>query len=192
MPQSSQQAQSIHEQWVPLEEGDAQDKDVPEWELRKKHPITIRPIYVLMKDVSSVHKWYAHDQFKPENQIKKVPSRASEEAVTSKLQQTAKHYPNVDAIKWSKDCPKIYERGKPFAAPTTWNEKVPWLVLACSTNEHKPRTSMLSHRHIWKPSQENYLWLQWHADMLSPQSNGNESNSHVVPVSPCPPDMIWM
>ena len=59
-------------------------------------------------------KWYSHDQFKPENQVKKVPSRGSEEAVTSKLHQTAKQYPNVDAIKWSKDCPKTYERGKPF------------------------------------------------------------------------------
>ena len=67
-----------------------------------------------MKDVSSVHKWYAHDQFKPENQVKKVPSRASEEAITSKLHQIAKQYTNVDAIKWSKDCPKTYERGKPF------------------------------------------------------------------------------
>ena len=100
---------------MPLEEGDAQeDEDVPEWELRKKHPITIRPVYVLMKDISSVHKWYSHDQFKPENQVKKVLSRGSEEAITSKLHQIAKKYPNVDAIKWSKDCPKIYERGKPF------------------------------------------------------------------------------
>jgi hypothetical protein len=34
MPQSSQQAQPIHEQRVPSEEGDAQeDEDVPEWEL---------------------------------------------------------------------------------------------------------------------------------------------------------------
>ena len=34
VPQSSQQAQSIHEQRVPPEEGDAQeDEDVPEWEL---------------------------------------------------------------------------------------------------------------------------------------------------------------
>jgi hypothetical protein len=42
---------------VTLGEGDAQeDEDVPEWELRKKHPITVRPIYVPMKDVSSVHK----------------------------------------------------------------------------------------------------------------------------------------
>ena len=67
-----------------------------------------------MKDISSVHKWYAHDQFKPENQVKKVPTRASEEAVTSKVHQIAKKYPNIDAIKWSKDYPKTYERGKPF------------------------------------------------------------------------------
>ena len=67
-----------------------------------------------MKDVSSVSKWYSHDQFKPENQVKKVPSRASKEAVTSKLHQTAKQYPNVDAIKWSKNYPKTYKRGKPF------------------------------------------------------------------------------
>ena len=34
MPQSSQQAQSIHEQRVPPEEGDAQeDEDMLEWEL---------------------------------------------------------------------------------------------------------------------------------------------------------------
>ena len=72
IPQSSQQAQPIHEQRVPPEEGDAQeDEDVPEWELRKKHPITIRPVYVPIKDVSSVSKWYSHDQFKPENQVKK-------------------------------------------------------------------------------------------------------------------------
>ena len=46
--------------------------------------------------------------------LKKVPTRASEEAITSKVHQIAKKYPNVDAIKWSKDCPKTYERGKPF------------------------------------------------------------------------------
>ena len=67
LPQSSQQAQPIHEQRVPTEEGDAQEDDVPEWELRKKHPITIRSVYVSMKDVSSVSKWYSHDQFKHEN-----------------------------------------------------------------------------------------------------------------------------
>ena len=55
MPQSSQQAQPIHERRVPPKEGDAQeDEDMPEWELRKKHPIIIRPVYVPMKDVSSV------------------------------------------------------------------------------------------------------------------------------------------
>ena len=69
---------------------------------------------VPIKDVSSVSKWYSHDQLKPENQVKKVPSRDSEEAVTSKLYQITKQYPNVDAIKWSKDCSKTYERGKPF------------------------------------------------------------------------------
>ena len=73
MPQSSQQAQLIHEQRVPPEEGDAQeDEDVSEWGLRKKHPITIMLVYVPMKDASSVSKWFFHDQFKPENQVKKV------------------------------------------------------------------------------------------------------------------------
>jgi hypothetical protein len=100
---------------VPPKEGDAQeDEDVPEWELQKKHPIKVRPIYVPMRDVSSVHKWYDHDQFKPENQVKEVPKRASDEAVTSKFHKPTKKYPNVDAIKWSNDCPKTYERGKPF------------------------------------------------------------------------------
>ena len=84
---------------MPPEEVHAQEAASEELEIRKKHPITIRPIYVLMKDISSVHKWYAHDQFNPENQVKKVPTRASEEAVTSKVNQTAKKYPNVDAIK---------------------------------------------------------------------------------------------
>ena len=59
----------------------------------------------------STHKWYAHDQFKPENQVKEVP--ASDEALSCILQPT-KRYPNVDATKWSKDYPRTYERGKPF------------------------------------------------------------------------------
>ena len=76
---------------MPPEEGDAQeDEDVPEWELRKKILINIRLVYVPIKDVSSVSKWYSHDQFKPENQVKKVPSRGSKEAVSSKLHQIAK------------------------------------------------------------------------------------------------------
>ena len=62
MSRSSQQAQPIYEQRLPPEEDDAQkDKDMLEWKLKKKHPITIRPIYVPMKDVTSMHKWYAHD-----------------------------------------------------------------------------------------------------------------------------------
>jgi hypothetical protein len=67
-----------------------------------------------MQDMMSLHKWYAHDQFKPENQGKKVKAHASEEAITSKLHQAVKKYPDVDAIKWSKDCSKKYERGKLF------------------------------------------------------------------------------
>jgi len=91
-----------------------QDEDLPEWELRKKHPIHIRPVYTPMKDVTSASKWYAHDQFKPENQIKQVKGHASEKAVTSKLHQTTKRYLEVDTIKWSKDYLEKYERGKLF------------------------------------------------------------------------------
>ena len=67
-----------------------------------------------MKDVTSASKWYAHDQFKPENQIKQVKGNASKKAVASKLHQTAKRYLEVDTIKWSKDYPEKYERGKLF------------------------------------------------------------------------------
>ena len=90
-------------------------KRVPRKEpsIQKKHPITIRPIFTSMRDVTSACKWNAHDQFNPDNQVKEVLARASEEDVTSK-QQPAKKYLNVDAIKWSKDCPKTYERGKSF------------------------------------------------------------------------------
>jgi hypothetical protein len=56
-------------------------------------------------------KLYAHDQLKRQNRVKEVP--VSEEAVTSK-QQPAKRYPNIGAIKWSKDCLLTYETGKPF------------------------------------------------------------------------------
>jgi len=58
----------------------------------------------------STCKWYAHDQFKPENKIKEVPP--SEEAL-SYIRKLGKRYPNVDDTKWSNDCPKTYERGKP-------------------------------------------------------------------------------
>jgi hypothetical protein len=72
---------------------------VPEWELRKKYPKHVRPVYVLMQDMMSLHKWYAHDQFKPKDQGKKVKAHASEEVDTSKLHQAVKKYPDVDAIK---------------------------------------------------------------------------------------------
>jgi hypothetical protein len=66
--------------------GDAQvDKDVPEWEAQNKIPIKIRPSYVGINDVSSVHKWMAHDQFKPKNQVKEFRAPASKEGTTSKL-----------------------------------------------------------------------------------------------------------
>ena len=58
---------TIHEQQGPPEEVHAQEGAHKEPEIQKKHPITIRPIYVLMKDVTSTCKWYSHDQFKPEN-----------------------------------------------------------------------------------------------------------------------------
>ena len=88
----------------------AQEGWEKEPEIRKLQPINIRPIFKLMRDVTSTAKWYGHDQF---NQVKEVPAWTSEEAVTNK-QQPAKKYPNVDAIKWSNDCPKTYERGMPF------------------------------------------------------------------------------
>jgi hypothetical protein len=87
---------------------------VPEWEVRNKIPKKIRPVFVGMSDVASVHKWYAHDQFKLENQVKEVPAQGSKEAGDSKLHQAVKKYPDVESIKWSKDCPEKYERGKNF------------------------------------------------------------------------------
>jgi hypothetical protein len=103
----------IHEQQGPPEEVHEQEGWDKEPLIQKLHPITIRPMFMSMRDVSSMSKWYAHDQFKAENQFKEVPARASKEAIASK-QQLGKKYPNVDAIKWSNDCPKTYERGKPF------------------------------------------------------------------------------
>jgi hypothetical protein len=103
MQHPSQQAHPIHEQQVSHEQqlpheqpiceeqvapgtGDAQvDKDVPEWEAQNKIPIKIRPSYVGINDVSSVHKWMAHDQFKPKNQVKEFRAPASKEGTTSKL-----------------------------------------------------------------------------------------------------------
>jgi hypothetical protein len=65
---------------VPPEEVHAQEGTHKEPEIWQQIPITIRPIYTLIKDVALMCKWYAHDQFKPENQIKEVPS--SEEALS--------------------------------------------------------------------------------------------------------------
>jgi hypothetical protein len=57
-----QQVQPTHEQRVPSQEGHAQeDEDVPEWEVLCKIPFKIRPTFVPIKDVTSVHKWYRHD-----------------------------------------------------------------------------------------------------------------------------------
>jgi len=90
------------------------DEGAPQSEARKKFPYHIRPMFVPMKDVSLIDKWFAHDQFKPENQVKNIYARASEPPDTSKLHQEVKKYPNVDEIKWTKDVPKEYERGKHF------------------------------------------------------------------------------
>jgi hypothetical protein len=60
----------IHEQ---QEEG-----ALKELEIRQNYPITIRPIYTPIKDVTSTCKWYSYDQFKPENQVKEVPASGKE------------------------------------------------------------------------------------------------------------------
>jgi hypothetical protein len=100
---------------VPSQEGLAREaKDVPKWEVRKKIPKKIRSVFVGIQDVTSVHKWYVHDQFKPENHVKEVPAQGSKEAGASKLHQAVKKYLDVESIKWSKDCPEKYERGKNF------------------------------------------------------------------------------
>jgi hypothetical protein len=72
MPQSSQQALPTHEQRLPSQEGHAQEgEDVPVCEAQKKIPVMIRSTgsksFVDMNDISGMYKWYAHDQFKPEN-----------------------------------------------------------------------------------------------------------------------------
>ena len=58
IPQSSQLGQPIHEQRVPPKEGDAQeDEDMPEWELRKKHPINIRPVHLGEMEMNLIRTW---------------------------------------------------------------------------------------------------------------------------------------
>jgi hypothetical protein len=78
-----------------------------------------------MNDVLSIHKWNAHDQFKPENQGKKKSVEASKLAVESTEHQRVKKYPDVEAIQWSKDCPSTYVRGKLFL-PNQIMEKMPY------------------------------------------------------------------
>jgi len=104
MAQSSQQAPPTHEQRLP-----------PVCEAREKIPIMIRSTgstsFVDM-NVPGMYKWNAHDQFKPENQglnkfAYRMPTNTSDYT-------TVKKYPYVETIKWSKDCPKEYVRGKSF------------------------------------------------------------------------------
>jgi hypothetical protein len=88
-----QQAQPTHEQRVPSQEDHAQEvEDVPEWEARNKIPKKIRPVFISIKDVASVTKWYSHDQFKLKNQVKEVTAQAPQEAASSKLHQAVKKY----------------------------------------------------------------------------------------------------
>ena len=110
-PEPSQQARPIPKQGLPSEK---EDEGAHESEAQKKIPYHTRPMFAPMKDVSLIDKWFAHDQFKLENQVKNVYARASEPPDTSKLHQEVKKYPNVDEIKWTKDVPKEYERGKHF------------------------------------------------------------------------------
>jgi hypothetical protein len=70
----------IHEQQGPPKEVHAQEGWDKEPLIQKLHPITIRPIFTSMRDDMSTCKWYAHEQFKPENHVKEVPSWASKEA----------------------------------------------------------------------------------------------------------------
>jgi 2-oxoglutarate dehydrogenase complex dehydrogenase (E1) component-like enzyme len=67
-----------------------------------------------MKDVSTISKWFPHDQFKPENQVKHVYAHASEPPDTSKLHQEVQKYPNVDEINWTKDVPKNMKEARTF------------------------------------------------------------------------------
>ena len=73
LPRKEQGPPSEH---VPLEEVHAQEGARKEPEIWQQIPIAIRPIYTPIKDITSMCKWYAHDQFKPENQVKEVsPSK---------------------------------------------------------------------------------------------------------------------
>jgi hypothetical protein len=62
--QSSLQADLTHEQQEALRQQEGVRK---ESEIQKLHPMYIRRPYVPMTDVTSLAKWCAHDQFKPQN-----------------------------------------------------------------------------------------------------------------------------
>jgi len=52
---------------VPAEEVHAQEGARKEPEIRKLHPMYKRQPYVPILDITNTAKWFAHDQFKPEN-----------------------------------------------------------------------------------------------------------------------------
>jgi hypothetical protein len=83
-------------------------------EVRKKISYHTRPVYVGMPHIPLIDKWYSHDYFKPENQVKDLYACASEQPDTSKLHKSFRKYPSVDDINWIEDCPKKYKRGKCF------------------------------------------------------------------------------
>ena len=85
-----------------------QGERVPESESRKKIPYHTRPVYVPMKGFATIRdKWFARDKFLREHQIKSQYARDSEPTDTSTLHQLPKKYPNIEAINWTEDCPKI-------------------------------------------------------------------------------------
>ncbi|XP_066392050.1 uncharacterized protein [Miscanthus floridulus] len=125
--ESSPTPTAVHPRERPVEDGEvyspAHDHDHHTLETspppQNKIPIKIRPSYVGINDVSSVHKWMAHDQFKPKNQVKEFRASAfeegtTEEGTTSKLHKGFNKYLAVDNLKWSDDCPDKYEKGKNF------------------------------------------------------------------------------
>jgi hypothetical protein len=80
LPSPPHKEQGPPSEHMPLEEVYAQEGTRKEPEIQQQIPITIRTIYTSIKDVTSMCKWYAHDQFKPKNQVKEVPP--SEEALS--------------------------------------------------------------------------------------------------------------
>jgi hypothetical protein len=110
MAQSSKQAPQTHEQ------GHAREgEDVPQCEAQKMIPVMIRSIgskcFVDMPK-SNMYKWYGHDMFKPQNQ---GPNTFAHRIIVDPSEhKPAWKYTDVEKIKWSKECPKEYTRGKHF------------------------------------------------------------------------------